>query len=1405
MYIDEGTKIFPEKPCEIREMHNIVELCSGMGAFSSMGPLVGFQTLAGVDQNDKWKQMWENGHNVQSTFYHGDVGDSNIASQLLEKGCMHATLLSGVSCQPYSLAGDGKGMDDERSASLPKTLRMAWLLQCPIVLLECVPGVLNNERFQQMLKDYCSRTGCHLTQQVLHLSHCWSAKRDRWFGCISANVLGPIHIEDLPKIPHFQTIGQVMPSVIDWSSAEMEQLKLSLYELGKFDEFVKGGIEHSYIDLHSQLPTVLHSNGNQLYPCSCGCRPGLSLQRLKERGLFGTIIPLPTLVSHGGRWRYEARYLHPKEVFLLNGGLPSMDFGTNMRLGLAAVGQCVSPIQALWVLSHVSDHLAKFVDGPRRDHDKCLNDYISSLLKFRDEYWIPQQVTVVEHPTEHVDDREKDGTREVLIHQWDQPPIVFKANPNATVRSFLNAESKLQGVEVHMQDIEMSDGGNCDESTSLQHGNLSFVMNHSSPDDPQILPCPCHEWGEKETEISPTVAFTIEQQSAPQIVSVPALTQVGKDGLLGLFPPKVSDEDGLTTLRNQCIARDCRKVILDNQQSLWADDEISHFLSNCAIKGPEDQKLVVWSPMILTSAVNTGDLSAIRQSISALPEFATVISAVVIEGHWNPILWRISAKEVLGFTCGLKHHFSMALQFIQSEVCRIRAVEPTMIHNRPVGFVIDDFCGALVICFMHHMIWGEPLPLSKEVLKQHHEVFRDEFISQMEMVVPRPWMWGQGIDEWESRLAALLQDHGVPLNATEDRIRFMKSKLGANQIEAAMKVGQPWKELKWLANRCTPIVQLIKPSELQQALDKKIKAGESLGNRSQKQKGKGKGKGLTQSVDPQKLRVETGLFICGEGSPLPQIDVSQMWPTASGVVLCSAVTAAPYLKGNKQISAGGLAMIVLADAAALPTTSLISEKVRLPLLCTANSEPVLVDGFLYQLGAMPVTRQTREKCFELVSISSCVIKVAVYKDQCDVEWSQFISHPLKHIFAKLPVLQACQDEECNGSCEMWHVNPTCSIKDPSRQFLKINFAHSSPEEAELFTVHIRLPSCVQQQVQTYSGVNGLFVEPKAVDGRQPSPMYQVIWLPKATIQELVILRQTQAGICGLARLGSKMGARCKVEDAIKLHQAIKPGSAFLPPGKKLFFLLGPVPFGTLKDSIAELCASINWTARPVQPVASARHFEGIMWKVQALESPSQHVILASHGEVLITRMAEQQVQLAETPKVVGSEHTVQLCSSSGRPEVDPIFVQDPWANAKKSQSGVDSIAKIHAADPLEVLQQKVVESVLQQLPKGSKDKMEVDGDEGAGVNEMRIQALEQKVSELHDGQCQLHSMICEQGRAHGSQIQQLQNTAAETSHQVSQFQVQFSAQLEQQQGQLDSLFKQQMHKIEEILKKPRHE
>jgi hypothetical protein len=120
----------------------------------------------------------------------------------------------------------------------------------------------------------------------------------------------------------------------------------------------------------------------------------------------------------------------------------------------------------------------------------------------------------------------------------------------------------------------------------------------------------------------------------------------------------------------------------------------------------------------------------------------------------------------------------------------------------------------------------------------------------------------------------------------------------------------------------------------------------------------------------------------------------------------------------------------------------------------------------------------------------------------------------------------------------------------------------------VFTVHLRIPEMLQHVVQEFSGYAGVFLEPKSIDGRKPSELYQVIWFPKASLDQLDIQRRTIKEVCGIARMGHKLGLRCKVEHAAIVFQTTKPGMTFLPAGKRQFYRVGPFPFGTLKHSVA---------------------------------------------------------------------------------------------------------------------------------------------------------------------------------------------------------------------------------------------
>ena len=1386
------TKVWPCPPCNVADMYRLTEMCCGMGAFSSMGSWAGFEVILGIDENPKWKQLFQNIHHSKAVYLTGDIGDTAQIDAMLSQGAMHTTMLAGISCQPHSTGGDKGGMNDPRSTTLHKALKASWLTQSPLVILECVPGVLTNTDFQKVLTGFCSMIGACLTQQIIRLSNVWCAKRDRWFACISAGILGPIEIPDLPVCNQFARVEKVMPSIRSWPETDMQQIVLSLYEVSKFHAYVKGGISKSFVQMQGTLPTSLHSAGNQLYPCRCGCRQGLSLARLQEHGLYGVLVPMGEFIKHEGEMLQQCRYLHPIEMYLLNGGVPNLSCDEDLRLTMAAIGQFVSPIQGLWVLSHVAQHVATFLNQPVHEPNGVLLQYIEAVIEARDELWqVQKSVTSPQ--------------ADVSMHDFEIPDvggiIRFAASPKVTVGEFLRAESALQQIPMTCDQWQSQCVMQIDDDMQLQ--KVQFV---SATHEEKELPTVLSPKQADSDEVSPTIPYDVVDEGMHSSIS--AMLKLQGNDFLALVPPSVDSISGLQALRQQLISQDARMTMLHHQGSIWGDDEISFALQQLSRQGTSEQNVIVWDPLLLSAVIRTGQFHIVRELVKQLPQHATVITAFVVDKHWHPMIWRLDEAGVYAYTCGLVYAFSLAHQAVQKEICKARGAPFSPVHNRPLPFIVNDKCGAMAISYIRHLLLGETMPASITELQTAHEGLRSDFTIACQDVTTRPWLWANGQDDFRGPLSNLLLDHGVEKEEVAHRSQLIIEKLGQQAVQQSFKASNPWRELKWNANQLKPPFQLIKPSELQKVLDQKMSSGKGVGNRTQKHKSKGKGKGQITEIDPSKLRVEKGTFVYGQDRLLTQIDIHQIGPAADGIVLCDVTTAAPYLKGGKQLSAGGLAFVVLAAGENLPPTALIAEKVRLPVLCTANAEPLLIEGYLYQLGAQPVRRNITPDRFKLESVASCVGKFTVYRDQLDIPWDQFVQHPLKHLFSKVPVLQPCQDEMCGGHCEMWHQNAHCHLLDPileiwNKQWLSHQFSNVSPDRAEIYAVCIRLPISVQMQVQSYSGSSGIFVEPRSIDGRQPSDQFQVVWLPKMSGQELVVLKQMHPSVCGLARMGLRYGLRCRTEHAASLHESVKPTSNFLPQGRKRYYLVGPVPYGTIKSSMAEALLSVGWKIRPLQTVATPKQIDGIMWKVQSTDEPPRSVIQLEHGEVLVTKLEDPHVTTEATVQVVGSDRTKQLCSTNAKGR-DPLQQFDPWASWGKSVNTTMSAPV--AEEPLANLEKKVLESVMAKLPK---ETMEVDGD---GAVDRRFQDLEQRVLGLQDGQQQLANRIQEQGATQGNQIQQLyaQSTRLEASVQdqsvaMGHFQTQFRAQLEQQQGQLDSLFRQQMDRIEELMKKQRRE
>lgn len=415
-------------------------------------------------------------------------------------------------------------------------------------------------------------------------------------------------------------------------------------------------------------------------------------------------------------------------------------------------------------------------------------------------------------------------------------------------------------------------------------------------------------------------------------------------------------------------------------------------------------------------------------------------------------------------------------------------------------------------------------------------------------------------------------------------------------------------------------MQLIRPSELQAALARKGIA--QVGSKRQKLKGTGKGsKGMV--LDPQQLRVPVGAFVDAQGDALAQVDLAHLGSKSVGVAVVSYQAAKPFLKTGSVLSAGALALLVVDPPAGGDEEG---ERIRVPLLCAANAEPVLVDSMLFQVGAVQVRRAQGDPNIAVKSIDSCVTKFLVFRDQTPQPWEEVCSRPIQHILDRVPPLRPCADSECTG-CEEWHPASKCPVANPvlevwGRQWLTTAFATAQPASAELFVVQMRTPACLQVQLQSYSGIQGTYIEPKSIDGRSPSPDFQVVWVPRASLPDVKVQKQTLPQVIGLARLGQKYGLRCRTCDAASVLHRVKPGHVYLPAGAKRQYRVGPFPFGTLKESVAAVLASIGWVARPTQPITAGHHVQGLMYRVQATASPPKQVIPMSHGDVVITQLRQ---------------------------------------------------------------------------------------------------------------------------------------------------------------------------------------
>ena len=853
-----------------------------------------------------------------------------------------------------------------------------------------------------------------------------------------------------------------------------------------------------------------------------------------------------------------------------------------------------------------------------------------------------------------------------------------------------------------------------------------------------------------------------------------------------------------TCVSHQCIDKEARLALLREKGKMWGDDEIRFHLthminhrSNVAnatyatIPG-----FVMMDPLMLCTwdTIGKGLCEAWCRRNMAVPEQGFhVVTVLIYDEHWFPV-WFVP------------HGRTLVAHLIDDGVIEPQVIQPMLdvlksqfefldavLHVFPRRLPDNNMCGAAAIAFMGHILVGADMPTDLDTLSDFHANMKASFVQALFQgkccICPVAWGAG-GSGALAKALATELLKHGVPETMVDQRAQQAIISIGSEAVMQALSSKNVWRSLKVLANNVR--FQFLLPEELAEmvANNKNLPVGKRTKQTAPKARPP-----MLEAVDPSKLSLPEGVFQA-KGRPVPQISIKQVGPIANGVALVSVEEALPYLKAGKQVSSEPLAMAVFVPPGMELETALPHTRVLIPCVCLANNEPLLTEAVVVQLGDGFVEKQVVSSAISLDQLEVVTIKVMVYRDEYPGDWEAFASSPIKNLVKIFPTLKRCEVDACD--CGAWHNTEQIPLKDPildvwRRQFLTSGFKQTASSKAAIFSVCLRVPISLMLPLLTQSGNSGAFTEPRTPDGKEVLPQFVVIWASKLSPSELAHVLQTNPVIVGQARLGERRGLRVPVEHAQKIHQVLRPETAFLPSGPRSQFVAGPFPWGADRNAINKAMKQAGWNIKALQPNQPVPG-RGSMWIIQSVDPPPQLIFHMVHGEVVVSKHKQSDAGKPLTAATVGSASTLTLCTAGSRatPEVDPWLQADPWGPYNKGKLGPQPTP---ATEGLQQLEERIQNAVLSKMP----NTMECDDMPD------RLSTLESQVQMLMTKNQSLEGQFTEFSQQSNKQF-------AVVQQQILQQGQTFHGQLESQTQSVQAMFESQMQQIRNLLaKRPRED
>lgn len=744
-------------------------------------------------------------------------------------------------------------------------------------------------------------------------------------------------------------------------------------------------------------------------------------------------------------------------------------------------------------------------------------------------------------------------------------------------------------------------------------------------------------------------------------------------------------------------------------------------------------------------------------------------SVCLADKHWNPIVCELQQgiyRVIISQECPI---FRSAIE----EVCKLKAFEPE-IHHKLLPQLFEADCGFQSLAWIVAVVGGsvhhnqmEHLTVQQAI--EWRKLFKQflEGSSKGNETIDRLPLGGGKHEEVMKQVEQLLSSHGVFEDRVAERAQMICSRIPHATLKSVLSAPKAWQDLKQKANGLQPPVRLIMSDELQKQIDKRAEGIKQVGTKQHAKQHKGRNRDQREipEIHVSDVEVPLGVFKQSDGQMLQQITPDQIGPHAQGIILLDQSIADSTLRLPRPVTSKGLGAIVIANKSNVDHHTI--SPTRFPAMCRHTQEPIILAGYLYQLGEQEVSRHEPTQKIAVEHHEAETVRCLVYKDQYPHDWEQLKKQPVKTVF---DLEQTFVEKSSDGSAKV--------IDVWDRQWYSHRFEKTRPDNADIFAFSMRLISGIREPILKRSGDNGIYYEPRSQCGRIPSNEYHVTWLQQTSYQDARYASQTAPSATSLVRHGTRYGLRCDSMEAEQIHSKFRPDTPLLLGSSKQQFCIGPLPYATTREAVQKLLRAWDWDARPLQPRGRSQDGSGVTWLIQAVEDPACWIYTLQHGDVLITKTKESKPIVHDnTLNVVASRKTMEQLAK--KVEVDPLQAFDPWQKYQATSSvAAAPIAKVSSSATAQIAE---VEARLEKKIMAVVQSKDHDTPMESPVVDERISRLEVQMQQIATHQQQMDSRV--------GQMQQQIDTQGQ------QFNAALDCKLNEQMGRIEAL----------LLKRSRHE